>query len=98
MKYCHLLTEQHEILVSNRIPSESFYPGSQALNILENRDRQRLLSLLPGLAQSSVEHAYGLRARRVLSRKEVRSLHKENALTAVSGPALSNWKPEQSLL
>ncbi|MGB7241717.1 MAG: Hint domain-containing protein [Sulfitobacter sp.] len=79
--YCHLLTEQHEVLISNDMPSESFYPGPLALKLLGKTDRKRLLSLLPGLADTSAENAYGPPARPILSRKQLKKHQSESAFT-----------------
>ena len=59
--YHHLLFERHEVIFSNGVPSESFYPGPQAVRSLTRSDRASLLRLMPALALGP--EAYGPRAR-----------------------------------
>ena len=62
--YIHLLFDRHEILFSNGIPSESFYPGKWGLAGLSADCLRELLTLFPELASRTVESAYGNTARR----------------------------------
>jgi hypothetical protein len=70
--YFHLLMDRHQTLVSNEIPSESFYPGPFAMEMLSAMNRLQLYVLIPGLAQTGVESAYGPRAEHVLRRRDLR--------------------------
>ncbi|MGB7240634.1 MAG: Hint domain-containing protein [Sulfitobacter sp.] len=72
--YVHVLLDQHATLISNDVPSESFYPGPMALEMLSVFNRVKLHSLIPGLTLKSVEEVYGPRAAPVLKRKEVRDM------------------------
>ncbi|WP_299923787.1 Hint domain-containing protein [uncultured Pelagimonas sp.] len=72
--YVHVLLEQHASLISNNIPSESFYPSPMALEMLSPFNRMKLYALIPGLLHNPVEDAYGPRAATVLTRKELRSM------------------------
>jgi len=58
--YHHLAFNRHEILFAEGCPTESFYPGSQALRSLHAEARDEFFMLFPELAQSSTmpETAY----------------------------------------
>ncbi|MGJ5620168.1 Hint domain-containing protein [Sulfitobacter sp. MF3-043] len=78
--YAHVLLDQHATLISNDIPSESFYPGPMALKTMSALNRMTLFALLPDLAAKPVENAYGARALPILKRREVRKLIAESLL------------------
>lgn len=78
--YWHVLLEQHSVLISQGRPSESFYPGPNALAMMAVSERARLLGVLPALRTAPVETAYGPRALSVLTRSEIRKLGRTNAL------------------
>lgn len=48
--YVHILFDQHEIVLAEDIPSESFFPGAAAMNNLEEKARDEILALFPELA------------------------------------------------
>lgn len=79
--YVHVLLDQHATLISNGIPSESFYPGPMALEMLSGFDRMRLHSLFPDLARKPVEQVYGQYAAPVLKRRDVRKMAAKKALS-----------------
>ncbi|MGJ8617158.1 MAG: Hint domain-containing protein, partial [Sulfitobacter sp.] len=81
--YVHVLLDQHASLVSNDIPSESFYPGHIALNTMSTFDRLRLCLLLPRLMQDPVGQAYGPRAAPLLSKPELGRLISTKALVSL---------------
>ncbi|MCV2889202.1 Hint domain-containing protein [Ruegeria aquimaris] len=71
--YVHLLFDRHEVVFANGAPSESFYPGPQALNALEQAAQDEVLSIFPEL-----ETRCGLpgeTARMALTRLETQVLH-----------------------
>lgn len=70
--YVHALLDKHATLISNDIPSESFYPGPMALKMLSVFSRMSLYAEFPQLIGNPCEIAYGARAARVLTRKELR--------------------------
>ncbi|UWS00515.1 Hint domain-containing protein [Phaeobacter inhibens] len=72
--YVHILLKTHDNLMSNGIPSETFYPGPMAVATLRPADRLCLYKCLPQLILYPVEQAYGPRILPVLARREVRSL------------------------
>lgn len=47
--YYHILFDQHEIIRANGCPTESFYPGKEALKSLDPEERQELFTLFPEL-------------------------------------------------
>ncbi len=63
--YYHLLLENHEVLIANGVPSESFYPGKQALKMLSMTQRSELSKILKG-------GGYGPLARKSLSVRETK--------------------------
>ena len=74
IEYVHVLLPQHATLISDDVPSESFYPGPNALENLSETARESLYSVLPRLKYTLVRYAYGDTARPVKKRKEVREL------------------------
>jgi hypothetical protein len=67
--------DAHQIIFSENIPSESFYPGPQGLKMTTFPEFQRLTSRFPklkyiGCLDAAIEH-YGPQARSFLKRKDV---------------------------
>lgn len=81
--YVHMLLPRHSVVISGGIPTESFYPGPQALKLLGFRDLARLCLALPGLASAPVEDVYGDRARPVLPRGRLRRMDKHDQILQV---------------
>lgn len=67
--YYHLLLQNHEVLSANGVPSESFYPGKQALKMLSLTQRSDLSKFL--------KSGYGPLARTSLSVRDTKTLAKE---------------------
>ncbi len=71
--YCHLFFERHEIVFSNGCPTESYFPGPEALRGLEANDRLRLRAVLPDLPDVEVREeavaVYGTPARAYAERQ-----------------------------
>ena len=84
IRYYHLLLPEHHVLISEGWCSESFYPGSQAMALMNPVERSRLVAAVPHLQDKKPSAAYGPRARRVLARKDVQGRFSNGAL------ALSN--------
>lgn len=61
--YVHLLFDAHQIVLSDGIWSESFYPGPWALRSLDLPQMQELATLFPELFLSNVCETYGDPAR-----------------------------------
>ena len=72
VSYLHLMFDQHEIVMSDGIWSESFQPGAQTLSSMEAAQRAELLALFPELS-SNPTRAYPA-ARSTLKRHEVRQI------------------------
>ena len=51
--YFHLLFEEHQIVMSNGAPSESFFPGENGLNSLDCETRAEVLSMFPDLERAT---------------------------------------------
>ncbi|MCG7518161.1 Hint domain-containing protein [Ruegeria sp. Ofav3-42] len=70
--YYHLMFDQHELIWAEGCLSESFHPGIQAWNSLEDATRQEILTLFPELADHGIT-AYGPPARPSLQSFETRA-------------------------
>lgn len=66
--YFHLLLDQHEIIFAEDAPTESFFPGNQAMEALDERVRNDLFQNVPELRTG--RSGYELTARQCLSSKE----------------------------
>lgn len=70
VEYFHILFDRHEVVTSNGVFSESFFPGDQIL--MQDREIQaELFELFPGLVNGSV---LGYTARSTVKRREARVL------------------------
>ncbi len=67
--YFHILLENHQILFANGAPSESFYPGAQALGALNKEALNEVYTLLPELETMDVTKSYGIHTRAIMKRK-----------------------------
>lgn len=54
--YYHFMFDEHEIVFSQGVPSESFFPGQAAMQGLDCQSRDEILALFPELAQP--DHQY----------------------------------------
>ena len=72
--YIHLMFEAHQIIFAEGIPSESFYPGPMALEMLDSAALDELMMLFPSLKRQSDRRdalsPYGSTARDYLRNKE----------------------------
>lgn len=75
--YIHLLFARHQILWANRVEVESFHPGDADLTHLNSAELEELLEIAPGVDEDA--SAYGVHARRCLSRAELAILRHEGA-------------------
>ncbi|WP_050524996.1 Hint domain-containing protein [Pseudorhodobacter wandonensis] len=66
--YIHILLENHQVIWANGLETESFHPSNTALDNVAPDQRQGLLQVLPGLADTP--QIYGDYARRNLSGPE----------------------------
>jgi Ca2+-binding RTX toxin-like protein len=70
--YVHLLLDQHEIIYAEDCPTESFFPGDQALEALSPAALFSLFDCMPELR--SHPESFGPTARHCLTRHETRAL------------------------
>ena len=68
-QYFHMMFDQHEIVFSEGVPSESFYPQSEVLDEFEAATRDEILALFPELAAQG--ERYGPPARPTLDAAEI---------------------------
>lgn len=47
--YIHLLLPQHDVILANGVPAESFFPGDEAFSALTDKDRTALFEAVPAL-------------------------------------------------
>lgn len=71
--YMHLLFDRHEIVWADGAPSESFFPGSEALNALEEDARREVHALFPELV-GDAPGDFAQTARLCLNKRESRVL------------------------
>ncbi len=70
--YIHIMFDQHEIVYSNDLPTESFYAGEIGLNAIEDSSRDELFDLFPELRTMGSPH--NQTARRCVKEYEARVL------------------------
>lgn len=73
--YYHILFDNHEIIFSEGIPSESFHPNSESISGFATECRDEILELFPELGAENT-FAYGKDARMSLKNKEGQVLAK----------------------
>ena len=71
VRYVHILLPQHEVIYADGMPTESFYPRFEALQLLQEEPMKQLTKVLPEVQTSPPEHHYGPTARPFVKRKEV---------------------------
>lgn len=69
--YAHLLFAEHQVIYSNGIATESFYPGDIAINSLSPSSRRELEALLPDFGRLAATVYYGDTARPVARFREL---------------------------
>lgn len=74
--YYHMLLEDHEVLVSEGVASESFFPGPTALGMLRPQQREEIFALFPDLREIGVG-GYGSKARKCLTVSEAKTVVKD---------------------
>lgn len=75
--YVHLLFERHQVILTEGMASESFYPGPMAMKGLTSGDRASIASLFPALTPGNrsiedVGKLYSPTARHFLRRNQIR--------------------------
>jgi len=71
--YYHIMFDQHELVYSAGIETESFHPGLMGWGTLPETSREEILTLFPELRSAGIS-AYGDTARPVIKAQEVRAL------------------------
>ena len=74
--YYHILLEEHEILLSEGVASESFFPGPTALKMLQPGQRKEIFALFPDLKENCVG-GYGSQARKCLTVSDMNTIVKD---------------------
>ncbi len=69
--YIHIAFDTHEIVMAEGIPSESFFPGAEALNALDQAARDEILALFP---EWRCPHLRPTAARQVITPREAKAL------------------------
>lgn len=64
--YVHLMFESHQVIWSNGLLSESFYPGAWGLQALDTAALREMAQLFPDMARLGALEGYGETAREVL--------------------------------
>lgn len=77
IEYFHLLCGAHEIIVTNNLPTESFFPGETSLKGISAAARDELFRILPDLATRS--ESYGAMAEPGLRTWETRVVERTSA-------------------
>ena len=84
--YYHILLDNHEILISEGLATESFFLGPTALKMLRATQQEEIISLFSGLEGRRID-GYGPQARRCLTRAQTEALtqaHGESAGRALA--------------
>lgn len=71
--YVHLMFDCHEIVYGGGVPSESFMPGAEGLNSMEQAVQEEIFTIFPELRDKGLQ-SYGPEARPVLRVQEGRML------------------------
>ena len=83
--YIHLMFDAHQIIFAEGMPSESFFPGPQALAMMASHEFKKLVSSFPQLENietlEAATECYGALARPFLKRKEVEKACKKLKVT-----------------
>lgn len=72
VRYVHILFDKHEIVFAENAPTESFFPGTDALSGMEHRIQQEIFEIFPELTGNP--EFYGTLAHPVLKNFESRAL------------------------
>lgn len=70
VEYFHMLFDQHEIVYSEGMPSESFHPGAAGLSGMARRTQREIIELFPALETDVA--AYGASCRKSLKAHEAK--------------------------
>lgn len=62
VEYYHIMFDEHEIISANGQWTESFFPGGQALNMLEQAAKDELFEIFPELRDDDADTTYPMAA------------------------------------
>lgn len=93
--YYHILLESHEILVSEGLETESFYPGPTALKMLRPFQQEEIYSLFPGLIDDPAG-GYGPLARRCLTCAQTKTLTQIRGISS-RDTIISKQRPDSEM-
>lgn len=71
--YFHILLEKHGVITAEGMPSESFYPGPNAVRMMQPSQRNSLYDVVPALRDRPVD-GYGDPARHKITRRQAETL------------------------
>ncbi len=69
--YIHILFDQHEVVFSNGLLSESLYPGKLAVQSMSTATQRELVGLFPELGKIQTADLFGQPARAYSRRKSL---------------------------
>ena len=74
--YIHIMFDAHEVIFAENVPSESFYPGVQALRMLDQTAWAEIETIFPDLhaelCQSGIGQHYGQTTREIVQGQMIR--------------------------
>lgn len=79
VEYFHILFDAHELVLSNDLWTESFFPGSQVLS-QDNEMREEILNLFPELGAFEEASNYGKTVRVVLNAHDSKLINLDRAV------------------
>lgn len=80
VSYIHLMFERHQVIWANGLETESFHPANTSLDMIEDGQRESLLSLFPDIGTNP--ESYGDFIRRNLTGSEAALLRHDSGLMA----------------
>ena len=81
--YYHILLKNHEILLSDGLATESFFPGPAALKMLRAKQQEAIFILFPDLEKDRVD-GYGPRARQCLTCAQTERVTQARGISAAN--------------
>jgi Ca2+-binding RTX toxin-like protein len=70
VEYFHILFDQHEIIFSEGMATESFHPGYSSWGLMPNETKEEILSLFPQIMRDNFIESFGPSARLSLRQHE----------------------------
>lgn len=92
--YHSLLFDQHQIVMAEGAPVESFHPGRYALSLLTRDQRREVLRAVPAL-RADPDAGYGAYARPLLSRRDAEALVRRKAARTPDDATFAAWDADR---